>query len=131
MVCAALTAVAVAAAWSLGHPLFGVFFGAGLVLGLFNAILVQRAVAAITAEDHPLKKKMAANSATRLLVISAIALTIAIVFRTSGGIGVLFGLAIFQAVLVISTSIPVLKKIRANGLDVLDTESKDRADSND
>lgn len=131
LVCAALTAVAVAASWSLGHPLFGVFFGAGLVLGLFNAILVQRAVAAITAEAHPLKKKMAANSATRLLVISAFALTFAIIFRSSGGIGILFGLALFQPILVISTSIPVLKKIRAHGLDVLDTESKDRADSND
>jgi hypothetical protein len=131
IVCALLTGVAVAAAWSLGKPYFGVAFGVGLLLGLLNAIMVQRAVAAITAQDHPLKKKMAANSATRLIVISAIGLSIAVIFKSSGGIGVLFGLAIFQALLVISTSIPVLKKIRANGLDVLDTESKDRADSND
>jgi hypothetical protein len=131
LVCAVLTALAVAASWYLGTPFFGVFFGVGLLLGLLNAILVQRAVAAITADEHPLKKKMAVNSATRLLVISAIGLTIAFVFRTSGGIGVLFGLAIFQALLVISTSLPVLKKIRANGLDVLDTESKDRAEGND
>ena len=39
-------------------------------------------------------------------------------------LAVLFGLAIFQALLVMSTSIPVLRKIRSNGLDVLDTESK-------
>jgi hypothetical protein len=38
---------------------------------------------------------------------------------------VLFGLAIFQAVLVMSTSIPVMKKIRASGLDVEESESKD------
>jgi hypothetical protein len=38
---------------------------------------------------------------------------------------VLFGLAIFQALLVLSTSLPVLKKIRAEGLKVVDTESKD------
>ena len=37
----------------------------------------------------------------------------------------LFGLAIFQALLVLSTSLPVLKKIRTEGLDVIDTESKD------
>lgn len=125
VVCAALTVLAVVAAAFTGHALMGVFFGVGLLLGLLNALLVRRAVSAITAEDHPLKKKMAVNSATRLLVITAIGLAIAFVFRTSGGVAVLFGLAIFQALLVFSTSIPVMRKIRADGLDVLDTESKD------
>ena len=125
VVCLALTAVAVAASWYVSTPLFGVFFGVGLGLGLVNAMLVKRAVESITAEDHPLKKKMALNSATRLLVITAVALAIAFTFRTNGGLGVLFGLAIFQALLVMSTSLPVLKKIRTQGLNVLDTESKD------
>ena len=125
VICLALTAVAVTAAWYTGHAFLGVFFGVGLILGLLNAMLVKRAVESITAEDHPLKKKMALNSMTRLLVITAIALTIAIVFKNHGGLGVLFGLAIFQALLVMSTSLPVLKKIRTDGLDVLDTESKD------
>jgi len=124
IVCVALTAVAVTAAWFAGHPLFGVFFGVGLLLGLLNAMLVKRAVESITAEEHPLKKKMALNSATRLLVITAIALTIAFVFRTNGGLGVLVGLAIFQPLLVFSTSMPVLKKIRKDGLDFVDTDSK-------
>ena len=92
---------------------------------MINALLVRRAVESITAEDHPLKKKMALNSATRLLVITAIALTVAFIFRTNGGIAVLFGLAIFQALLVMSTSIPVLRKIRSEGLNVADTEAKD------
>ncbi len=124
IVCVALTANAVAAAWFTGHPFFGVFFGVGLGLGLLNALLVKRAVESITAEEHPLKKKMALNSAARLLVITAIALTIAFVFRTNGGLGVVFGLAIFQALLVMSTSIPVMKKIRSDGLDYVDTDSK-------
>jgi dipeptide/tripeptide permease len=131
VVCVALTAVAVAASWYVSHSLFGVFFGVGLLMGLVNALLVRHAIAAITAEEHPLKKKVAANSAMRLLVISAVALVIAYLFKDKGGVGVLFGLAIFQALLVMSTSIPVMRKIRANGLDVLDTESKDRADTND
>ncbi len=62
----------------------GVFFGIGLGLGLLNAILVQRSVESITAEDHPLKRKMALNSATRLLVMTVIGLTIAFVFRPAG-----------------------------------------------
>jgi dipeptide/tripeptide permease len=124
VICLALTAVAVAASWFTGHPLFGVFFGVGLGLGLLNAILVKRAVESITAEEHPLKKKMALNSASRLLVISAVALAIAFFFRANGGLGVLFGLAVFQALLVMSTSIPVMKKIRKDGLDFADTDSK-------
>jgi hypothetical protein len=124
IVCVALTAVAVGASWFTGHPLFGVFFGVGLGLGLVNAILVKRAVEAITAEEHPLKKKMALNSASRLLVISVVALAIAFFFKDNGGLGVLFGLAVFQALLVMSTSLPVLKKIRTGGLDYVDTDSK-------
>ncbi|MDT5126830.1 MAG: hypothetical protein QOG79_5350 [Mycobacterium sp.] len=124
-ICVALTGIAVLAAGYTGHIFFGVFFGVGLILGLLNALLVRRAVEAITAEDHPLKKKMALNSATRLLVITAIAMTIAFVFKAHGGIAVLFGLAIFQALLVLSTSLPVMKKIRTEGLKVVDTESKD------
>lgn len=124
IVCVALTAIAVTAAWFTGHPLFGVFFGVGLLLGLLNAILVKRAVESITAEDHPLKKKMALNSASRLLVISAVALAVAFFFKNNGGLGVVFGLAVFQALLVMSTSLPVLKKIRTDGLDFVDTDSK-------
>ena len=122
IVCVALTVLAVVASAFTGHVLFGVFFGVGLGLGLVNALLVRKAVESITASDHPLKKKMAVNSAMRLLVITAIALTISIgaktVFKNNDGLGVLFGLAIFQAVLVMSTSIPVMKKIRSSGLDI-------------
>ena len=125
VICLALTALAIVAAGFTGHIFFGVFFGVGLILGLLNALLVRRAVESITAEDHPLKKKMAVNSAMRLLVITVIAMTIAFLFKAHGGIAVLFGLAIFQALLVLSTSLPVMKKIRTEGLKVIDTESKD------
>ncbi len=111
-----LTAVAVAIAASLGNPKVGVFFGVGLLLGLLNALGVQRSVAAITAEDHPLKKKMAANSATRLLVITTVGLAVAFVFRPAG-IGVLFGLALFQVLLVLTTALPVWKKLRTGAAD--------------
>jgi hypothetical protein len=118
IVCAAHTALAVAlAAWA-GHVMFGVFFGVGLGLGLINALLVQRSVAAITAGAHPLKRKMAVNSATRLLIITAVGLTVAWIFRPLG-LGVVFGLALFQVVLVLSTALPVWKKIRTGDPDPL------------
>jgi hypothetical protein len=107
----ALTAVAMLVADSLGHAMVGAFFGIGLLLGLLNAIGVQRSVAAITAHAHPLKKKMAMNSAGRLLVITVLGLTVAFVFRPAG-LGVVFGLALFQVLLVVSTALPVWKKLR-------------------
>ena len=116
-ICAALTALAVVLAALAGYLLFGVFFGVGLALGLINAVLVQRSVESITAGDHPLKRKMALNSATRLLVITSIGLAIAIIFRPLG-LGVLFGLALFQVLLVLSTALPVWKKMRTGDEDL-------------
>lgn len=113
VICVVLGAIAVLASGFLGHAMVGVFFGAGLLFGLLNAALVKRAVGAITADAHPLKSKMALNSATRLLTMTAIGLTIAYLFRPAG-LGVVFGMALFQALLVVTTALPVLKAIRTD-----------------
>jgi hypothetical protein len=106
-----LTAVAMLAAGLSGHVMLGVFFGVGLLLGLLNALLVRRSVGVITAQEHPLKRSMALNSASRLAIITAVALIIAYVFRPNG-LGAMFGLALFQVLLVLSTALPVWKKLR-------------------
>jgi ATP synthase I chain len=106
-----LTAVAMLAAGLGGRLMLGVYFGIGLLLGLLNALLVRRSVQSITAKDHPLKSSMALNSATRLAIITVIGLIIAFAFRPAG-LGVLFGLAFFQVLLVLSTALPVWKKLR-------------------
>jgi len=111
VICLALTAAAVGTGALMGHVMVGAFFGVGLGLGLLNAVLVQRSVDSITAHEHPLKRKMALNSATRLLIITVIGLTIAFVFRPAG-LGVVFGLALFQVLLVLTTALPVWKKLR-------------------
>ena len=118
-VCVALTGLAMLATGLLGHIMVGVFFGIGLGLGLLNAVLVQRSVEAITAEAHPLKRKMALNSATRLLMMTVIGLTIAFIFRPQG-LGVVFGMALFQVVLVISTALPVMRKLKSGGADEIE-----------
>lgn len=107
----AITAVAIAAAGFSGHLMVGVFFGIGLLLGLLNALLVRRSVSSITAKEHPMKSSMAINSATRLAIITVIGLIIAYIFRPAG-VGVVFGLALFQVLLVLSTALPVWKKLR-------------------
>jgi O-antigen/teichoic acid export membrane protein len=121
-VCVVFGGLVTAVAALLGHPLIGVFFGVGLLFGLINAILVQRSVESITAKDHPLKRKMAMNSATRLLIMTVIGLTIAYIFRPQG-LGVLFGMALFQVLLVVSTALPVMKKLRAGDQDGLEGEA--------
>jgi hypothetical protein len=108
----ALTAVATLVAGFAGQPMVGVFFGIGLLLGLLNALLVRRAVESITAKEHPLKRSMALNSASRLAIITIVGLIIAFHFRPPG-LGVLFGLALFQVLLVLSTALPVWKKLRS------------------
>ena len=116
-ICAALTVLVTAVAAWAGQPMIGVFFGVGLGLGLLNALLVRRSVASITAGANPLKHKMALNSATRLMIITVIGLIIAFVFQPPG-LAVLFGLALFQVILVLSTALPVWKKIRSGDPDV-------------
>jgi len=124
--CALLTLVAVGlSAWG-GYVMFGVFFGVGLTLGFINALLVQRSVASITSEVNPIKRKMAVNSATRLLVITVIGLAIAYAFRPLG-LGVVFGLALFQVVLVLSTALPVWKKIRTGDSESLESDAVNSA----
>ena len=117
--CIVLTGLATLAAGLLGHVMFGVFFGVGLGLGLLNAVLVQRSVESITANAHPLKRKMAVNSATRLLVMTVIGLTIAFIFRPLG-LGVVFGMALFQVVLVLATALPVMKKLKSGAGDEIE-----------
>lgn len=116
----ALTAVATLIAGYIGHPLVGAFLGVGLLLGLLNAVLVQRSVESITAREHPLKKSMAINSASRVAVITILALIIAFIFRPQG-LGVVFGLALFQVLLVTSTALPVWKKLRTGDPDQHET----------
>jgi ATP synthase I chain len=108
-----LGAFAVLASALLGHVAFGWFFASGLVLGLLNAVLVARSVQAITADAHPLKRMMALNSAARLMIISVIGLTIAYLFRPAG-LGVVFGMAVFQVLLVLITMAPVVRAVRSS-----------------
>ncbi|OBB37787.1 MULTISPECIES: ATP synthase subunit I [unclassified Mycobacterium] len=122
VICLVFAGIVTAVAALLDHPMVGVFFGVGLGLGLLNAVLVQRSVDSITAEEHPLKRKMALNSATRLLIMTVIGLTIAFIFRPQG-LGVVFGMALFQVLLVISTALPVMKKLKAGAGDGLEGEA--------
>ena len=78
---------------------------------MLNAKLAVLKVATVTAENEPRKAPVAVNSMVRLGVVSVIAIVIAYFFRPDG-LGVIFGLAVGQIVLVLNTVIPVLKGLR-------------------
>lgn len=111
IICAVTAVLAIGLAALAGYVMFGVFFAVGLALGLLNALLVKWSVTSITADENPVKRRMALNSATRLLIITAIGLAIAFIFRPMG-LGLLFGMALFQVLLVLSTVLPVWRKLR-------------------
>jgi len=89
----------------------GALICAGLFIGLVNARLVVTAVTQITNSETPSKQKMALSSASRLLGITAIALVIGFLLKPNG-IGLFFGLAVFQVIQVLNTTLPVLKGLR-------------------
>lgn len=130
VLCLAITAVALVAAGLSGHLMAGVFFGVGMLFGLLNAVLVRRSVASITAKEHPMKSSMALNSAARLAVITVIGLIIAYIFRPAG-LGTLFGLALFQPLLVAATALPVWKKLRAGDWVEPASEGTERGNTTD
>ena len=127
VISAVLTAGAMLAAGLAGHLMVGVFFGVGLLLGLLNALLVRRSVESITAQEHPLKRSMALNSASRLAVITILGLIVAFAFRPAG-LGVLFGLALFQVLLVATTALPVWKKLRTGEEEPAPSEGSSSSD---
>lgn len=112
VILAGIAVVVAGVAASFGQVWFAAWFFLGGLLALLNAKLVVLKVASATAEDEPRKAPVAINSVVRLGAISLIALVIAYFFQSSGGLGVIFGLAVGQIVLVLNTVIPVLKGLR-------------------
>jgi len=106
--------LAVGAFWvTFGNWTQGALAAAGVALGLINHILTEFAIQkAIGAEDPVTRNAYARSSLLRLAVISVAAFTVAAVFWEQGGIGVLFGLAIFHLIALTLTAIPLLREVR-------------------
>src|SRR5437660_12820807 len=95
-----------------GHPLMGLFGCLGILLGAVNGLLVQRSVLNYGAQAAANKRATLATSiAGRLVLITALALVFGIVFAPNG-IAVFAGLAIFQFILLASTALPAMRRMR-------------------
>lgn len=95
----------------LGHIVMGILGCIGLGLGLFNSRLLQRDVVKVVSQENPSTKAVGMLSARRLLMISAIAVALGIFVRPDG-LGVFFGLAVYQFINIAHTAAPVLKERR-------------------
>ena len=95
----------------LGHILMGVLGVVGLGLGLLNTRLIQRSVSRVTAVENPNKKTLAVNALGRLAIITAIAIAVGVLLKPDG-IGIFMGLAVFQLIMIASTSASAVKGLR-------------------
>ncbi|MGC4111040.1 MAG: hypothetical protein QM747_11580 [Nocardioides sp.] len=107
--------LAVAAYWVLGQldewVLAGCIAG-GVGLGLLNHVATEYwLLRVITGGEQPTRARLARSTLVRLLVLSVVAVGIAVKFWPDG-IGLLFGLAIFRLIALVMTTIPLLKELR-------------------
>lgn len=84
---------------------------AGIALGLANHVVTEFwLLKLISSGEQPTRSKIAASTFLRLLVLTVIAVTIAVFFWPDG-IGLLLGLAIFRLIALVMTGIPLLKEL--------------------
>lgn len=91
--------------------LLGVFICIGLGLGWANAQLTWRSVTRVARSESPSRQMLALSTAGRLVVLTVLAVVVAFLTRPDG-IGIFFGLALFQVVLVLHTVVPEWKGLR-------------------
>lgn len=92
-----------------GHIVMGILFLVGLGLGLFNTRLLQRSVLKVISSENPSRTAIGRTAVPRLMGIAAIAVALGIFLRPDG-LGVFFGLAAFQVIVIANTVTPVMKE---------------------
>src|SRR3954454_12182765 len=105
----------VAAYWVLGQlgewTLAGCIAG-GVALGLVNHLVIEFwLLRIITSGEQPTRNQLAMSTLVRLLVLSVVAVGIAVWFWPDG-IGLLLGLAVFRLIALVMTGLPLLKELK-------------------
>jgi hypothetical protein len=107
--------LAVAVFWVAGQfgewTLAGCIAG-GIGLGLLNHLATEYwLLRIITSGEERSRSEMIFATVARLTVLTAVAVTIAVVYWPDG-IGLLLGLAVFRLVALVMTSVPLLKELK-------------------
>lgn len=85
---------------------------AGIFLGLANHLATEFwLLRTISAEEPPSKNEMIAATMIRLIVLTVVAVGVAVALWPDG-IGLLLGLALFRLIALVMTSVPLLKELK-------------------
>jgi hypothetical protein len=107
--------LAVAGYWVLGQldewALAGCIAG-GVALGLLNHLATEYwLLRLIVSGDQPTRNRLAMSTMVRLVIVSVVAVGIAVWFWPDG-IGLLLGLAVFRLIALVMTGLPLLKELK-------------------
>jgi hypothetical protein len=109
---AALMAATYWVAGQLGEWRLAACIAGGIALGLINHLATEYwLMRIITSGEQPTRNKMIASTMTRLLVLTVVAVGIAVMFWPDG-IGLLLGLALFRLIALVMTGLPLLKELK-------------------
>jgi hypothetical protein len=110
-VATAFGVLALVVAGPLDRLLLGMFICIGLGLGWLNAQLTWKFITRQIRSETPSKQGLLLSSAVRLFGLTGLSILVAYLARPNG-IGVFFGLALFQVILVLHTVLPEWKAMR-------------------
>jgi hypothetical protein len=108
--------LAIAAFWiagQLGEWRLATAIAVGVGLGLLNHLATEWWLLRIIVNgDQPTRATMVRSTLVRLLVLTVVAVSLAVVWWPDG-IGLLLGLAIFRLIALVMTTIPLLKELKS------------------
>jgi hypothetical protein len=114
-ICLVAVALAVAAFWiagQLGEWRLATAIAVGVGLGLANHLATEFWLLRIIADGRePSRGAMIRSTLVRLVVLTVVAISIAVVWWPDG-IGLLLGLAVFRLIALVMTTIPLLRELK-------------------
>ena len=100
-------------AGQLGEWRLAACIAGGIALGLVNHLVTEFWLLKIISKgEQPTRSKMIASTMSRLLVLTVVAVGIAVMFWPDG-IGLLLGLAVFRLIALVMTGLPLLKELKS------------------
>jgi hypothetical protein len=108
--------LAVASFWiagQLGEWRLATAISVGVGLGLVNHLVTEYWLLRIIANgEQPTRATMMRSTFVRLLVLTVVAVSLAVVWWPDG-IGLLLGLAVFRLIALVMTTLPLLKELKS------------------